>query len=80
LILGGAMGFEENLKKLEKIIDDLHSEKITLEKSIEKFEEGVKLADQCLKTLDAMKKKVDVITKTKDGKLKIKAFEEIETE
>ncbi len=70
------MGFEENLKKLEKIIDDLHSEKISLEKSIEKFEEGVKLADACIKTLDAMRKKIEVIAKTKDGKLKIKPLEE----
>ncbi|MFH0877761.1 MAG: exodeoxyribonuclease VII small subunit [Candidatus Omnitrophota bacterium] len=70
------MGFEENLKKLEKIVDDLHSEKISLEKSIEKFQEGVKLADTCLKSLEGMRKKIEVITKTKDGKLKIKPFEE----
>lgn len=72
------MGFEDNLKKLEKLIDDLHSEKISLEKSIEKFEEGVKLADDCLKTLGGMKKKIEVITKTKDGKLKIKPLEDEE--
>jgi exodeoxyribonuclease VII small subunit len=69
------MAFEENLKKLEKIVLDLHSEKISLEKSIEKFEEGVKLADACVKHLDAMRKKVEIVTKTKDGKLKIKPFE-----
>ncbi|MFA5039522.1 MAG: exodeoxyribonuclease VII small subunit [Candidatus Omnitrophota bacterium] len=69
------MGFEDNLKKLEKLIDDLHSEKISLEKSIEKFEEGVKLADDCLKTLDSMRKKIEVVAKTKDGKLKIKPFD-----
>lgn len=72
------MGFEENLKKLEKIVDELHSEKISLEKSIEKFEEGVKLADSCLKSLDGMRKKIEVIAKGKDGKLKIKPFEEKE--
>ena len=73
------MGFEENLKKLEKLIDDLHSEKTSLEKSIEKFEEGVKLADDCMKTLDSMRKKIEVITKTKDGKFKIKPFEDQES-
>ncbi len=69
------MAFEENLKKLEKIVNDLHSEKISLEKSIEKFEEGVKLADTCIKALDTMRKKIEVISKTKDGKVKIKPFE-----
>ena len=72
------MGFEENLKKLEKIIEELHSEKLTLEKSIEKFEDGVKLADTCIKSLDSMKKKIEVISKAKDGKIKIKLFEEKE--
>lgn len=72
------MGFEENLKKLEKIVEELHSEKLTLEKSIEKFEDGVKLADTCIKSLDSMKKKIEVISKAKDGKIKIKPFEEKE--
>lgn len=70
------MGFEENLKKLEKIVGDLQGEKISLEKAIEKFEEGVKLADTCLKTLEGMQKKVDVIAKAKDGKLKIKPLDQ----
>jgi exodeoxyribonuclease VII small subunit len=74
------VGFEENLKKLEKIVDELHSEKISLEKSLEKFEDGVKLADQCIKALDGMKKKIEVVAKSKDGKLKIKAFEKEEAE
>ncbi len=69
------MAFEENLKKLEKIVEDLHSEKLSLEKSIERFEEGVKLADGCIKALDSMRKKIEVISKTKDGKVKIKPFE-----
>jgi len=68
------MGFEDNLKKLEKIVDDLLSEKLSLEISIEKFEEGFKLVDTCLKALEGMKKKVEIIAKTKDGKLKIKPF------
>ncbi len=71
-------GFEDQLKKLEKIVDDLHGEKLSLEKSLEKFEEGVKIADTCIKSLDAMRKKVEVVSKTKDGKVKIKPFEEKE--
>ncbi|HQP91107.1 MAG TPA: exodeoxyribonuclease VII small subunit [Candidatus Omnitrophota bacterium] len=69
-------GFEDNLKKLEKIVDDLHSEKLSLEKSIERFEEGVKIADSCIKSLDSMRKKIEIVSKGKDGKLKIKPFEQ----
>ena len=71
-----SLGFEESVRKLEKIVEELHGDKISLEKAIEKFEEGVKIADTCLKTIDQMRKKVEVIAKTKDGKLKIKPFED----
>lgn len=70
------MSFEENLKRLEKIVDELHLEKLPLEKSLEKFEEGVKLADASLKMLESMKKKIEVISKTKDGRIKISPFKE----
>ncbi len=70
------MGFEEDVKKLEKVVDDLHSEKLSLEKSIQRFEEGVNLAEKCIKALDAMRKKIEVVSKTKDGKIKIKPFDQ----
>lgn len=69
------MGFEENLKKLEKIVDELHAERLTLETSMAKFEDGVKLAGKCLKSLESMRKRVEILAKTKDGKVKIKPFE-----
>jgi exodeoxyribonuclease VII small subunit len=69
------MGFEENLKKLEKVVDELHGEKISLDKAIAKFEEGVKLADTCLKALDGMRRRVETITKTKDGRLEVRGTE-----
>lgn len=68
------MGFEDDLKKLENVVDDLHSQEMSLEKSIKKFEEGVSLAESCIKELDGMRKKIEVVTKTKDGKIKIKPF------
>ena len=68
-------GFEDSLKKLEKIVDDLHSEKLTLEKSLERFEEGIKIAEGCIKSLDSMRKKIEVVSHGKDGKVKIKPFE-----
>lgn len=68
------MGFEDNLKKLEKIVEDLNAEKLSLEKSLEKFEEGMKLADTCIKSLESMRKKIEIVSKTKDGKVRIKPF------
>lgn len=70
------MGFEENLKKLEKIVEDLHAERLPLEKALEKYVEGVKLAGACSKSLDEMRKKIEIVTRSKDGKIKMKPFEE----
>ena len=35
--------FEEDLKKLQKIVEELASGKITLGESLKKYEEGVKI-------------------------------------
>ena len=39
--------FEENLKKLEDIVDQLESGEIDLEKSVELYEKGMKLKNNC---------------------------------
>ncbi|MFW6104748.1 MAG: exodeoxyribonuclease VII small subunit [Candidatus Bipolaricaulota bacterium] len=38
--------FERNLKKLENIVNELEDEHLNLDRSIELFEEGVKLAEE----------------------------------
>lgn len=38
--------FERSLKKLENIVNELEDEHLNLDKSIELFEEGVKLAEE----------------------------------
>ncbi|MFC1631015.1 exodeoxyribonuclease VII small subunit [Candidatus Omnitrophota bacterium] len=59
--------FEEALKKLEKIVDELESGKISLNDSLKKYEEGVKLSRFCHKTLQTAQKKIQVLTKKDDG-------------
>lgn len=57
------MQFEEALKRLEKIVQDLESGKLSLDDSLKKYEEGVKLSRLCHKTLKEAQKKVQVLTK-----------------
>lgn len=47
------MKFEEALKKLEKIVEELESGKLSLDDSLKKYEEGVRLSRFCHKTLQA---------------------------
>ncbi len=55
--------FEERLKRLEEIVDQLENKEAPLDDSLALFEEGVQLARQCQKTLEDAKKKVEVLMK-----------------
>ena len=46
------LGFEKALKRLETIVEKLDDEYLSLEKSIELYEEGVMLSKQCSQTLE----------------------------
>lgn len=44
--------FEDALKRLEDIVNQLEDESISLEKSIDLYEEGIKLSKICTDTLE----------------------------
>jgi exodeoxyribonuclease VII small subunit len=56
--------FEESLNSLEKIVTDLESQELDLEKSLEMFEKGVGLYKDCKKHLEKVEKKVAKLTET----------------
>ncbi len=66
--------FEDALKKLEGIVKKLEDGDLPLEESLKYFEEGVKLSRLCAHKLDEAEKKVEILIKEKDGKLKAKPF------
>jgi exodeoxyribonuclease VII small subunit len=53
--------FEKALEQLEDIVDVLESEELSLEKALEKFEEGMKLSQYCSNKLDETEKKISLI-------------------
>jgi exodeoxyribonuclease VII small subunit len=55
--------FEDALKRLEVIVDQLESREPDLEKSLILFEEGIKLAQVCTAKLDETKKKIEILIK-----------------
>ena len=70
--------FEEALKKLEKIIEDLESGQLSLDESLKKYEEGVRLAALCSKKLEVAQRKVEILLK-KGGSFELKPFDEDKT-
>jgi len=68
--------FEEALKKLEKIVDDLEGGNLALDDSLEKYAEGIRLSKMCAKKLEVAKKKVEILLKSEDGSVELKDFDE----
>lgn len=57
--------FEEALTKLEAIVEKLDDEDITLEESVQLYEEGLKLSKICSETLENAELKIEEIEKKK---------------
>lgn len=57
--------FEEALTKLEAIIEKLDDDEITLEESVQLYEEGLKLSKICSQTLESAELKIEEIEKKK---------------
>jgi exodeoxyribonuclease VII small subunit len=66
--------FEQSLKRLEEIVEKLEGEGLSLEDSLALFEEGVRLAEECSRRLDAAEKKVSLLLKDKEGELVPRPF------
>ncbi|MGD8990572.1 MAG: exodeoxyribonuclease VII small subunit [Desulfobacterales bacterium] len=66
--------FEQSMKQLERIVEELEDGELPLEKAIKKFEEGIKLTQFCSAKLDETEKRVSVLLKNADGQVVTKPF------
>lgn len=64
-----AKKFEDKIKILEQIIDELEKGEIDLEDSIKKYTEAMKLVKECDEELKSVENKVNKIV-TEDGQIK----------
>ena len=72
--------FEEAMQRLEEITQNLESGDLSLEDSIDVFEEGMKLAKFCSKKLEEAEKKVTKLVKEGEGKFSQQPLEVQEEE
>ena len=61
------INFEDAMKKLEEIANELEKNDLDLDSSVLKFEEGMKLSKQCSKILEEAEKKISILIKTDEG-------------
>lgn len=63
------LDFESALKELETIVEQLEAEEIPLDRSLELFERGQKLARRCEHQLKDAENKVRLLLENADGEL-----------
>ena len=61
------MKFEHALSRLEEIVQVLEKGDLSLEDSLKRFEDGVKLSKSCMKMLEEAEQKVEILLADKQG-------------
>ncbi len=57
--------FEKDLEKLQKLLDDIESDKLTLEQTLDKYKEGMELSKKCQEALEEAKQTIKVLENEK---------------
>ncbi len=70
----GEIKFEKAIQRLEKIVDDLEKGELDIDKSLEIFEEGIKMSRVCSKKLNEAEAKIEKLTKNQKGELVAELF------
>ena len=61
-----SLNFEKSLEELEKIVNTLENNDISLDKAIELFEKGMELSNTCRKILEKAETKITALTENKE--------------
>ncbi|HZT32831.1 MAG TPA: exodeoxyribonuclease VII small subunit [Bryobacteraceae bacterium] len=65
--------FEASLEELEKVVKELETGDLPLERSLALFEKGMALSDACRKQLEDAETRVEVLIR-KNGKIQAEPF------
>ncbi|MCW5982316.1 MAG: exodeoxyribonuclease VII small subunit [Bryobacteraceae bacterium] len=69
-----ALSFEASLSELERLVKELESGELPLEKALECFEKGVALSDACRRRLEEAETRVEILLR-KNQKIEPEPFE-----
>jgi len=70
-----AQNFESSLEELERIVRELERGDLSLEKSLELFEQGVKLSRACQERLSEAERRIEILTRDNHGRPAIRPLE-----
>ena len=60
------LSFEESMLELERILEDVENNKLTLDQLVDSFEKGSKLSNDCIKYLESAKLKINKLIHSND--------------
>lgn len=66
--------FEKAMNRLEHIVEELEKGELDIDKSLEIFEEGIKMSRVCSKKLNEAEQKIEMLTKNRKGELVAELF------
>ena len=70
-----AANFEQAMKRLEEIVEQMESGDLPLEELIVRYEEGMKLVKVCQERLASAEQRIEIITRNTAGKPVVKEFD-----
>jgi len=62
-----ALTFEDALARLEALVSEMEGGQVSLDESMKKFAEGMKLADFCGRKLNETEKKIEILLKKSES-------------
>lgn len=71
--------FEASLEALEQIVHELEGGDLPLEKSLELFEEGIRLSRQCQERLSQAERRIEILLRDNQGRPVVSAFADAST-
>ena len=68
--------FEASLEALEQIVRDLEHGDLPLEKSLELFEQGIRLSRECQERLSQAERRIEILLRDNQGRTVVAPFED----
>ena len=67
--------FEASLEALEGIVQQLEEGDLPLERSLELFEQGIRLSRECQERLSQAERRIEVLLRDNQGRVTVSEFE-----
>lgn len=68
--------FEASLEALEQIVQQLEDGDLPLERSLQLFEQGIRLSRECQERLSQAERRIEILLRDNQGRPVVREFEE----